>query len=145
MRRRLRDPRGLMELRRLAHRASRSPEAREVLHDALLETFPEQYTEAIEDVHRAAHALDARGLQRYGYGKAEYVIFFSTRMLRWKKLGARPHLSALFVPVASPFTGFMEPRSEKVHTEAIERYLRASRSDTRIKKGVIVYRTRGPL
>lgn len=143
MRRRLRDPRSLMELRRLAHRAPRSPEAREVLHDALLETFPEQYTEAIEDVHREAR--EALDLRRYGYGKVEYVIFFSTQMLRWKKLGARPHLSALFVPVASPFTGFMEPRSEKVHTEAIERYLRRSQIDTRIKKGVIVYRTRGAL
>lgn len=31
----------LMDLRRLAYRAKRSEAAREVLHDALLETFPE--------------------------------------------------------------------------------------------------------
>ena len=46
-----RDPRSLLELRRLAYRAQRSDAAREVLHDALLETFPvyEQYlTDALE-------------------------------------------------------------------------------------------------
>ena len=132
-----RDPRLLLELRRLALRAKRSSEAREVLHDALLETFPEQYAEAIEDVHVAATK---------GPIQIEYVIFFSTRMLRWRKLGSRPHLSALFIPEASPFTGFMEsPPSEKVNTRTIERYLQSSRSDTRIKSGVIVYRTRGYL
>ena len=46
-----RDPRSLLELRRLAYRAQRSDAAREVLHDALLETFPvyERYlTDALE-------------------------------------------------------------------------------------------------
>ena len=50
-RRARRDPRSLLELRRLAYRAQRSDAAREVLHDALLETFPvyEQYlTDALE-------------------------------------------------------------------------------------------------
>lgn len=39
--------RSLMELRRLAYRAKRSAAAREVLHDALLETFPLEYSDVI--------------------------------------------------------------------------------------------------
>lgn len=41
--------RSLMELRRLAYRAKRSDAAREVLHDALLETFP-YYSDVIRRV-----------------------------------------------------------------------------------------------
>lgn len=49
-----RDPRSLLELRRLAYRAQRSPEAREVLHDALLETMPGSYEFAIQETDRLA-------------------------------------------------------------------------------------------
>ena len=41
------------QLRRLALRSSRSPELRPVLQDALLETYPEAFTSAIDVVERS--------------------------------------------------------------------------------------------
>lgn len=74
MRRSQRDPRSLMELRRLALRARRHPEQTAVLHDALLETFPYEYEEKIEfaeKISRADHVpyiilFDPKALSRAG-------------------------------------------------------------------------------
>lgn len=65
-----RDPRSLLELRRLAHKAKRSPGMREVLHDALLETFPVQY----ENIIQRAQRESLRGGEKF-------VIFMPNRML----------------------------------------------------------------
>lgn len=66
---RARDPRSFLEIRRLAARAQRSEEAREVLHDALLESLP-AYAKAIEK----AHALSDGGRS------AVNVWFFPMRL-----------------------------------------------------------------
>lgn len=69
-----RDPRSLMELRRLALRARRYPEQTFVLHDALLETFPYEYESRIdfaELLSRKEHVpyiilFDPKALSRAG-------------------------------------------------------------------------------
>lgn len=43
-----RDPRSFLELRRLTYKAQRSPSYRDVLHDALLESFPRAYGHMID-------------------------------------------------------------------------------------------------
>lgn len=77
-----RDPRNLMELRRLALRAQPSqwsygrPAERAVLHDALLETFPETYPKYIKKAERLAKIH-----------KETYLVFFQPQYLkaRWRE------------------------------------------------------------
>lgn len=94
-----RDARSLMELRRLALRAQPSqwsygrPAERAVLHDALLETFPETYERFIKKAERLARIHDEtyfvvfqpqylkarwREEHKRRYGHATPSIFFET-------------------------------------------------------------------
>lgn len=64
----------MMELRRLAARAQRNEDYREVLVDALLETYPMQFNAAIEEADR----------KEAGLGRApfrHFVWFFPNRMV----------------------------------------------------------------
>lgn len=79
MKRQRRDPRSLLELRRLAYRAQPTAwglgraDVREVLHDALLETYPEAYP-------RYIHLADAWARNR---GRT-YLVFFQPEFLTKK-------------------------------------------------------------
>jgi hypothetical protein len=72
-----------MELRRLAYRAQRSLAAREVLHDALLETFPKEYAEWIDETERVSDGRHYRTalwffpnrLKRSSNKQAENIIY----------------------------------------------------------------------
>ena len=64
-----RDPRSLMEVRRLALRAKRIHSQREVLHDVLLETFPREYEKAIDEALEASEK-----------GKEHVVMFMPSRL-----------------------------------------------------------------
>ena len=68
-RRARRDPRSLMEVRRLALRAKRIHSQREVLHDVLLETFPREYEKAIDEA-----------LEVTEKGKEHVVMFIPSRL-----------------------------------------------------------------
>lgn len=93
-----RDPRGLLELRRLAFKAQRSEGAREVLHDALLETFPTVYPKFLQLAKKQAEAAAKRNepadresetawAYRGEYENDRYVryVVFRPRLLRHRK------------------------------------------------------------
>ena len=82
-RRARRDPRSLLELRRLAYRAQPTAwgfgrvDVREVLHDALLETFPEAYPRYIRLADRLARDR----------GRTYFVFFQPTFLSKKERFG----------------------------------------------------------
>ena len=88
-RRARRDPRSLMEVRRLALRAKRIHSQREVLHDVLLETFPREYEKAIDEALEASEK-----------GKEHVVMFMPSRLRRGEF--RRMLLPAMRVPPQPP-------------------------------------------
>ena len=117
-RRARRDPRSLLEVRRLAYRAARSSEAREVLHDVLLETFPGRYMGAISDAERYAHE-----------DKVRYAVIFKPDLLTKRRIG----IHSLFEIIELPMTNAEWLAEKKTHYVLLG------------KNAVIVYRTRGAL
>ena len=120
-----RDPRSLLELRRLALRAKRSSANREVLHDALLETYPRTYEKFI----RKAHLLD-RGRSKTDLPSKythEYVVIFYPRLLSRYYYKKKFSLDRLF-GIDSSFVNTNTSEIEAIHYP-----------------GTLVYRTRGLL
>ena len=90
------------QLRRLAYRVPRDPSLRPILHDALLEVYPEQYGRKIEFAERIADqnrrqqviVFDVRAMSRdrphpSGGRLYEYITLFAvyeTRILRTDQL-----------------------------------------------------------
>ena len=90
---RQRDPRSLLELRRLAYKAKRGG-GWQVLHDALLETFPKVYGDVLQRAQKEVNAAALRNLPsgREGDGSetdqyVRYVIFRPAHLLRFKSHG----------------------------------------------------------
>ena len=136
MKRKRRDPPSLMQLRRLYYRASRaSAKAFKhdavVLHDALLEAFPEAYGEEIEKAHERAED-----------SKREQLVFFKGDKLRLRHL--RDPMAArlmLFTRHQRAGEGWGK-RQGPADTFALQRLMKEG---TMSDPGVIVYRTRGYL
>lgn len=83
-----RDPRSLLELRRLAYRAPQDPGARHVLQDALLETAPVVFERYIEQ----AHMEDERsGLEQLVWFRPKRMYHFQakTELFGWPKKRTR--------------------------------------------------------
>lgn len=118
-----------LELRRLAYKAKWSPGMWEVLHDALLETFPVEYEHAIQRAHEGA-AQNAR---------ESFVVFLPHRL----KLH---HSEMVFVVRDNVTIG-----QEDTTTRALEdRFFRSSGFGSlpkipSFRSAVIMYRTRGLL
>lgn len=140
-----RDPRSLLELRRLAYRAKRIPGMRDVLHDALLESFPNVYEEAIRRAHREV-----------AHGVEKFIIFLPSRLGpkpgAWARSGRRPekwrkHSAEMFFSIMDN----VSPGREDTKTSALEsRFFRSTGAGTlpnlpSFRSAIIVYRTRGAL
>ena len=126
-----RDPRSLLELRRLAYRVPRNEDARLVLIDALYETYPKMFDEMIETAryHAFSHPL---GLDEE---RREFATFFIPQRLQ-----ARRHRRG--VTFRNPF---LNVRAAYVFdtTKEWERDVRTLGPD--YEDAVLVYRTRGAL
>ena len=124
-----RDPRSLLELRRLAYRVPRDEDARVVLVDALYETYPELFPRMIDQTRREDIQLAEK--TRYG---AEQVLWFHPK----KKFFTSTNLNS-----------YSRTRSvEQDHVLSAQRWsavrFPGSRQEN-YKDAVIVYRTRGLL
>ena len=142
------DPRSLVELRRLALRAQRKPGAREVLHDALLETWPRIYEDRISEAYQAAEmsgyeflvVFNLTDLSPYesALGRTYSRGMIPTEKQIWFKRKRIPP-SALLRVVS------LDRKSEPttpLTTNFLERLLRERAPGF---DGTIVYRTRGYL
>lgn len=142
-----RDPRTMMELRRLALRAKRSSEAREVLHDALMMTFLVPYERIIEDAHRLDKITKREHL----------VVFYPSRMGRYEVTTGRTYSKEAWGreerlwykrKPSSPDvlfgleTGLPRASASRLSTNELEEWFMRTIA---FGNAVIVYRTRGYL
>lgn len=137
--------RSVLELRRLAYKAKYTPGVREVLHDALLETFPAEYGAAIQRAESEA--------RRSKKSVEKAVIFLPDRMRRLPMRGR-----GKFYPKVSPDLLFDVMNNttlggEDTTTKALEaEFYRLMTPSEGIRPSswgfdtiIIVYRTRGEL
>lgn len=114
---RARDPRSFLELRRLARRAQRSDEMREVLHDALLETFPSAYEKAI---------TEARGFSENGLTAWNVWFFPSALNAVTRKNGT---------------TGWLAFEIHRAYVERSDLRASRSRSSGTVNQALVIYET----
>ena len=132
-RRARRDPRSLLELRRLALRVRRNPDAREVLHDALLETFPREYEAWIRAAQQRAKK----------FKNDEFAVVFYPSRLKRRMLFDAGVLRRRLLP-ESLFNLTDNPIKKMIDTSTLEDEIHYW-IQGEPRSGVVVYRTRGYL
>jgi len=132
-----RDPRSILELRRLAYKAKRTPGMREVLHDALLETFPAEYEEAIQRAYQEAESH-----------REKFIVFLPSRLSR----SHRKHPPEMLFVIRDNMTIGQEDTTTKALEARFFRKPEPGRTNfgglpniPSFRSAVIVYRTRGEL
>ena len=133
-----RDPRSRLELRRLAYRVPREENARLVLVDALYETYPRVFHDAIERAEEGWR-------QRYG---EQAVLLIPERMHPTKRtyfqrsdLGDGPFTDDPF-SIQTISADVLTSRYKHVSTRSFEEEVRKRPG---FRNAVLVYRTRGAL
>jgi len=135
-----RDPRSLLELRRMAYKARRSIGMREVLHDALLETFPVEYEEAIRHAHQEAKTKDDFA------AREKFIVFLPSRLKR-QIYTRRKHPSDMLFLVRDNVTVGEEDTTTRALEERMNRTsgFGSLPNIPSFRSAIIVYRTRGYL
>lgn len=139
-----RDPRTLLELRRLAYRVPRDPTARYVLADALLETAPAVFERLIE----SAHTEDERsGFEQLVWFRPKRMYPYQAKTeFGWPKKRTRWNPVNWFYTSAGQVGRTLDIERAHMLRHAFERRVDERRVDTpKTDWHVIVYRTQGKL